>query len=228
MADTALKTANSGYLTRRLVDVVQDFVVVKEDCETFDGLIVKALNDGGKIIEDLGARVLGRVTAEDIQDPNSEEILVHRNQIIDEETADKIMSAGVQSVKIRSVMACTVQHGVCAMCYGRDLARGRLVNVGEAVGVIAAQSIGEPGTQLTLRTFHVGGIAGNISEENNLTVKFDGKAEIEDLKTVILNLSKLTFLSFALFLPTRFAYEFIFFIIISSFLLSLKHIGLFL
>ena len=113
LADTALKTANSGYLTRRLVDVVQDFVVVKHDCETLDGLEVKALNDGGKIIEDIGSRVLGRVTAEDIQDPNSDEILVYRNQIIDEEIADKIVSAGVQKVKIRSVMACAEKHGVC-------------------------------------------------------------------------------------------------------------------
>ena len=180
LADTALKTANSGYLTRRLVDVVQDFVVVKEDCGTFDGLVVKALNDGGKIIEDLGSRVLGRVTAEDIQDPNSEDVLVHRNQVIDEEIADKIMSAGVQEVKIRSVLYCTEQHGVCAKCYGRDLARGRLVNVGEAVGVIAAQSIGEPGTQLTMRTFHIGGAAQGGGQKSSQEVNNSGEVNFSD------------------------------------------------
>ena len=185
-ADTALKTANSGYLTRRLVDVVQDFVVVKHDCETLDGLEVKALNDGGKIIEDIGSRVLGRVTAEDIQDPNSDEILVYRNQIIDEEIADKIVSAGVQKVKIRSVMACAEKHGVCAMCYGRDLARGRLVNVGEAVGVIAAQSIGEPGTQLTMRTFHIGGAAQGGGQKSSQEVNNSGVVHFSaDLKDAL-------------------------------------------
>jgi DNA-directed RNA polymerase subunit beta' len=174
LADTALKTANSGYLTRRLVDVVQDFVVIKHDCDTVDGLEVTALNDGGKIIEDIGARVLGRVTAEDIQDPNSDEVLVPRNVLVDEEIADKILSAGVQKVKIRSVMACSEQHGVCAMCYGRDLARGRLVNVGEAVGVIAAQSIGEPGTQLTMRTFHIGGAAQGGGQKSSQEVNNSG------------------------------------------------------
>ena len=144
------------------------------------------MNDGGKIIEDLGARVLGRVTAEDIQDPNSEEILVHRNQIIDEEIADKIVSAGVQEVKIRSVMACTVKHGVCAMCYGRDLARGRLVNVGEAVGVIATQSIGEPGTQLTMRTFHIGGAAQGGGQKSSQEVNNSGEVHFSaDLKEAL-------------------------------------------
>jgi hypothetical protein len=186
LADTALKTANSGYLTRRLVDVVQDFVVVKHDCETFDGLDVQALNDGGKIIEDIGSRVLGRVTAEDIQDPNSDEILVERNQIIDEEIADKIVSAGVQKVKIRSVMACAEKQGVCAMCYGRDLARGRLVNVGEAVGVIAAQSIGEPGTQLTMRTFHIGGAAQGGGQKSSQEVSNSGVVHFSaDLKDAL-------------------------------------------
>ena len=186
LADTALKTANSGYLTRRLVDVVQDFVVVKHDCETIDGLEVSALNEGGKIIEDIGARVLGRVTAEDIQDPNSDEVLVPRDQLVDEEIADKIVSAGVQKVKIRSVMACSVKHGVCAMCYGRDLARGRLVNVGEAVGVIAAQSIGEPGTQLTMRTFHIGGAAQGGGQKSSQEVNNSGIVHYSsDLKDAV-------------------------------------------
>ncbi len=186
LADTALKTANSGYLTRRLVDVVQDFVVVKHDCDTIDGLDVTALNEGGKIIEDIGARVLGRVTAENIQDPNSDEILVPRNTLVDEEIADKIVSAGVQKVKIRSVMACAEKHGVCAMCYGRDLARGRLVNVGEAVGVIAAQSIGEPGTQLTMRTFHIGGAAQGGGQKSSQEVNNSGVVHFsQDLKDAL-------------------------------------------
>jgi len=180
LADTALKTADSGYLTRRLVEVVQDFVVMIPDCGTEDGLDMKAINEGGKIIEDLGTRVLGRVTAADIQDPNSDEILVARNVLIDEELADKIMSAGVQSVRIRSVLACNLQRGVCAMCYGRDLARGRLVNVGEAVGVIAAQSIGEPGTQLTMRTFHIGGAAQGGGQKSSQEVNNSGIIRFSD------------------------------------------------
>ena len=186
LADTALKTANSGYLTRRLVDVVQDFVVLKHDCGTTDGLVVKALNEGGKIIEDIGSRVLGRVAAEDVQDPNSDEILIHINEMIDEDVAEKLTSAGVQSVKIRSVLACTMRKGVCACCYGRDLARGRLVNVGEAVGIIAAQSIGEPGTQLTMRTFHIGGAAQGGGQKSSQDVNNSGVIEFsEDLKNSV-------------------------------------------
>ena len=186
LADTALKTANSGYLTRRLVDVVQDFVVMKHDCGTTDGLVVKALNEGGKIIENIGDRVLGRVSAEDVQDPNSDEILIHIGDMIDEDTAEKLTSAGVQSVKIRSVLACTMRKGVCASCYGRDLARGRLVNVGEAVGIIAAQSIGEPGTQLTMRTFHIGGAAQGGGQKSSQDVNNTGIIEFsEDLRNSV-------------------------------------------
>jgi DNA-directed RNA polymerase beta' subunit len=186
LADTALKTANSGYLTRRLVDVVQDFIVTAYDCGTEDGMILKGLNEGGKIIENIGDRVLGRVTAENIMDPNSGEILVARGEIIDEDISDKINSAGVQSIKIRSVLACEMRRGVCCKCYGRDLARGRLVNVGEAIGVIAAQSIGEPGTQLTMRTFHIGGAAQGGGQKDSQEVNNSGTIRFsEELKNSI-------------------------------------------
>jgi DNA-directed RNA polymerase beta' subunit len=186
LADTALKTANSGYLTRRLVDVVQDTIVTAKDCGTHDGMEVTSLIEGGEIIQHLGERVLGRVAAEDIVDPYSDEVLVRRNEDLDEEKVDRIVQAGVERVKIRSVMTCEMRWGVCAMCYGRDLARGELVNVGEAIGVIAAQSIGEPGTQLTMRTFHIGGAASSKVTQSSLELKTSGTIRYsEALMTVI-------------------------------------------
>jgi len=167
LADTALKTANSGYLTRRLVDVVQDTIVTAIDCGTTEGMDIQSLIEGGEIIEHLGERVLGRVTAEDILDPYSDEILVPRGGVLDERAVEKVVQAGVDRIRIRSVLTCEMRWGVCSKCYGRDLARGNLVNIGEAVGVIAAQSIGEPGTQLTMRTFHIGGAAtGNVAQSS--------------------------------------------------------------
>jgi DNA-directed RNA polymerase beta' subunit len=180
LADTALKTANSGYLTRRLVDVVQDFIVTAHDCGTEAGLVVKSMSEGGKVIELVGDRVLGRVVSEDIVDPYTGEILVARNDMLDEANVDKLTQAGVQAVKIRSVLTCEMTWGVCAMCYGRDLARGRLVNVGEAVGVIAAQSIGEPGTQLTMRTFHIGGAAQGAQQKTSQEINGSGTIRFSD------------------------------------------------
>ena len=157
LADTALKTANSGYLTRRLVDVSQEAIITQEDCGAIDGIWAEALVEGGEILQRVGERVLGRVALEDILDPVTGEVLVRANQGIDEECVTKIEQAGVERVRIRSVLTCETKMGVCRKCYGRDLAHGHEVNLGEAVGVIAAQSIGEPGTQLTMRTFHIGG-----------------------------------------------------------------------
>jgi DNA-directed RNA polymerase subunit beta' len=159
LADTALKTANSGYLTRRLVDVAQDCIVRIKDCETDNAITAEAAVNDGEVVSSLGERILGRVSAEDVVKPGTDEVLVTRNELIDERKADMIETSGVPSVRIRSPLTCEAEEGVCAMCYGRDLARGTMVNVGEAVGIIAAQSIGEPGTQLTMRTFHIGGIA---------------------------------------------------------------------
>ncbi|NLY95507.1 MAG: DNA-directed RNA polymerase subunit beta', partial [Myxococcales bacterium] len=180
LADTALKTANSGYLTRRLVDVAQDAVITQFDCQTLDGIWVKKLEEGGEVVTPLGERILGRVALEDIFDPVTREVIVEANTELDEELIEKLENAGIEKVLIRSVLTCQTRRGVCAKCYGRDLARGYRVNIGEAVGVIAAQSIGEPGTQLTMRTFHIGGAAarGKIeqsSAENRLEgiVKFD-------------------------------------------------------
>ena len=185
LADTALKTANSGYLTRRLVDVVQDFIVTAGDCGTLEGLEISSLIEGGEVIEHVGERVLGRVAAEDILDPYSDEVLVPRNGMLDEAAVSKIVQAGVETVRIRSVLTCDMRWGVCAMCYGRDLARGKLVNVGEAIGVIAAQSIGEPGTQLTMRTFHIGGTASAKATESYLELKNSGTIKYSDhLQTV--------------------------------------------
>ena len=183
LADTALKTANSGYLTRRLVDVAQDSVIMEMDCGTLDGIYVSALVEGGEIIETAGERVLGRVALEDIEDPFTGEVLVKANQEIDEALAEKIDKAGLSRVLIRSALTCKSKHGVCALCYGRDLAHGHLVNIGEAVGIIAAQSIGEPGTQLTMRTFHIGGTA-KFEEHSTLEARHDGI-----LKFVNLNLA---------------------------------------
>ncbi|MCL4148445.1 UNVERIFIED_CONTAM: hypothetical protein GTU68_017908, partial [Idotea baltica] len=180
LADTALKTANSGYLTRRLVDVAQECIINEPDCGTIEGLEVSALIEGGEEIESLANRILGRVPAEDIKDPVTNEILVKRNEELDEEKCERIMSAGLDSVKIRSVLTCDCARGVCIKCYGRDLGRGHLVNIGEAVGVIAAQSIGEPGTQLTMRTFHIGGAASGRSEQSSLEARFTGVIRLED------------------------------------------------
>ncbi len=187
LADTALKTANSGYLTRRLVDVVQDFIVTAKDCGTREGLEITSLIEGGEIIEHVGERVLGRVAAEDILDPYSGEVLVARNGMLNETTVAKIVQAGVETVRIRSVLSCDMRWGVCAMCYGRDLARGKLINVGESVGVIAAQSIGEPGTQLTMRTFHIGGAASTGASESYLELKNSGTIMFSDHLDTVTN-----------------------------------------
>jgi DNA-directed RNA polymerase subunit beta' len=184
LADTALKTADAGYLTRRLVDVSQDVIVYEEDCGTLRGVEVSALKKNEEIVESLEERIIGRTSLNDVYNPLNDELLVSAGEEIDEAIAKRIGQAPIESVEVRSPLSCESKKGICVKCYGRNLATGKTVQRGEAVGVIAAQSIGEPGTQLTLRTFHVGGIAGNISEENKLVVKFDGVAEIEDLKTV--------------------------------------------
>ncbi len=185
LADTALKTADAGYLTRRLVDVSQDVIVNIEDCETLRGVTVEPLKKNEEIVETLGERILGRVALHDLYNPLNEELLLVAGQEIIEEDVKKIEAAPIDRVEVRSALTCEAPKGICAKCYGRNLATNKMVQRGEAVGVVAAQSIGEPGTQLTLRTFHVGGIAGNISEENKLAVKFAGIAEIEDLRTVM-------------------------------------------
>ncbi len=184
LADTALKTANSGYLTRRLVDVAQDAVVSEEDCGTMDGIWVDALVEGGEIIQRVGERVLGRVAIQDIIDPVTGEILVKANEEIDEEKVEKIEQAGIERVKIRSILTCESREGVCKKCYGRDLAHGREVNIGEAIGIIAAQSIGEPGTQLTMRTFHIGGTASKRVEQSTIQPRNNGTVKFINLKTV--------------------------------------------
>jgi len=183
LADTALKTANSGYLTRRLVDVAQDCIITEQDCETVDGLYVSALMEGGEIIETAGERVLGRVALREIKDPFTDEVIVKANEAIDEALAEKIDRAGIERINIRSVLTCRAKHGVCAMCYGRDLAHGHIVNIGEAVGIVAAQSIGEPGTQLTMRTFHIGGTA-KFDEHSTLEARHDGLVKFVNLNTV--------------------------------------------
>ncbi len=185
LADTALKTANSGYLTRRLVDVAQDCIIVEQDCGTERGLTVKPVMDGGEEVASLSERILGRTTAEDVVDPVTNEILLPSNMLIEEEDAERIQKAGVEQVKIRSVLTCEAKVGVCAHCYGRDLARGTPVNIGEAVGVIAAQSIGEPGTQLTMRTFHIGGAAQRGAEVSSVEASHDGVVAIRNRNVVI-------------------------------------------
>jgi DNA-directed RNA polymerase subunit beta' len=182
LADTALKTADAGYLTRRLVDVAQDVVVNEEDCGTLRGLVVTALKDNEDIVEPLSERILGRVTVHDIYNPINDELIVRSGEEITEEIATKIEESGLEEVEIRSVLTCETKQGICAKCYGRNLSTGYMVERGEAVGVIAAQSIGEPGTQLTLRTFHVGGTASNIAVEARIIAKFDGVVEFEDLR----------------------------------------------
>ncbi|GMN11967.1 DNA-directed RNA polymerase subunit beta' [Croceitalea sp. MTPC9] len=184
LADTALKTADAGYLTRRLVDVSQDVIINIEDCETLRGIEVQSLKKNEEVVETLGERILGRVSLHDVYDPITEELLLSAGQEITEVETAKIEASPVEKIEVRSPLTCEAPKGICAQCYGRNLATNKMVQRGEAVGVVAAQSIGEPGTQLTLRTFHVGGIAGNISEDNKLEAKFDGVAEIEDLRTV--------------------------------------------
>ncbi len=184
LADTALKTADAGYLTRRLVDVSQDVIVNIEDCGTLRGIEVEALKKNEEIVETLGERILGRVALHDVFNPLTEELILHAGQQIMEADVRMIQASPIERLEVRSALTCEAQKGICGKCYGRNLATNKMVQRGEAVGVVAAQSIGEPGTQLTLRTFHVGGIAGNISEDNKLEARFDGKAEIEDLRTV--------------------------------------------
>ncbi len=184
LADTALKTANSGYLTRRLVDVAQDAVITEDDCGTVDGIWVTALTEGGEIIQRVGDRILGRVVLQDVFDPITGELLVSANEMIDEENVKKIENAGLEKVRIRSVLTCQTKRGICKKCYGRDLAHGHEVNIGEAVGIIAAQSIGEPGTQLTMRTFHIGGTASKRVEQTTVQARNKGKASFQNLKTV--------------------------------------------
>jgi len=184
LADTALKTANSGYLTRRLVDVSQDMIIHEEDCGTIDGIIVESLREAGEVIQPIGERVLGRVALADIKDPYSDEVLVQANTEIDESAVERLEEAGIERVSIRSVLTCQSVRGVCARCYGRDLAYGKPVTIGEAIGIIAAQSIGEPGTQLTMRTFHIGGVAKQRSEQSTLYARTDGRVRFLQLNTV--------------------------------------------
>jgi DNA-directed RNA polymerase subunit beta' len=179
-----LKTANSGYLTRRLVDVANDAVVMAVDCQTLDGVEIESILEGGEVVEALTERILGRVALEDIVDPINGTVLVAANEEINEELVDRIEAAGLDKVKIRSTLTCQTRGGVCVLCYGRDLARGRMVNIGEAVGVIAAQSIGEPGTQLTMRTFHVGGAARAGARQSTLEVRNEGSIVFRNLQTV--------------------------------------------
>jgi len=184
LADTALKTANSGYLTRRLVDVAQDVVITEIDCGTDQGLIMAPVIEGGDVIESLGDRILGRVVARDVMRPGSDEILVPAGTMIDEKWVERIEGMGIDEVCVRSAITCETRYGICAQCYGRDLARGHRVNVGEAIGVIAAQSIGEPGTQLTMRTFHIGGAASRTSLADSIQVKQDGTIRLLNVKVV--------------------------------------------
>ncbi|HZD06539.1 MAG TPA: hypothetical protein VE173_16620, partial [Longimicrobiales bacterium] len=184
LADTALKTADAGYLTRRLVDVAQDVTVTEEDCGTIMGLEMTALKEGEDIIEPLKDRIVGNVALEDVIDPIDGELLVEANELIGEEAGDAIEDAGIQSVKIRSVLTCESKRGICRMCYGRNLATMKMVDIGEAVGILAAQSIGEPGTQLTLRTFHIGGTAARIAAQTQRKSKIDGVVALERVTVV--------------------------------------------
>jgi len=184
LADTALKTANSGYLTRRLVDVSQDVVITEEDCGTDQGILMQPIIEGGDVVEPLRERILGRVTAKPVTRPGSDEELVGANVLLDEKLVDMLEANGVDQVWVRTAIACESRHGICARCYGRDLARGHAVNIGEAVGVIAAQSIGEPGTQLTMRTFHIGGAASRSAAVSSIEVKNSGVIHLKNIKTV--------------------------------------------
>jgi DNA-directed RNA polymerase subunit beta' len=184
LADTALKTANSGYLTRRLVDVAQDLVVTDRDCGTTNGLLVTPIVEGGDVVEGLGERVLGRVVATDVQKPGGDEVLVPAGTLLDERWVQRLEQFGIDEVNVRSPITCDIRYGVCSMCYGRDLARGHLINIGEAVGVIAAQSIGEPGTQLTMRTFHIGGAASRAAAVSSVEIKGGGTLRFHNVKAV--------------------------------------------
>ncbi len=184
LADTALKTADAGYLTRRLVDVSQDVIINIDDCETLRGIAVESLKKNEEVVETLGERILGRVSLHDVHNPLTDELVLIAGEQIMEADVKIIEASPIEKIEVRSALTCEAEKGICAKCYGRNLSTNKMVQRGEAVGVVAAQSIGEPGTQLTLRTFHVGGIAGNISEDNKLSIKFSGVAEIEDLRTV--------------------------------------------
>ncbi|MGX5175132.1 DNA-directed RNA polymerase subunit beta' [Aliikangiella sp. IMCC44653] len=195
LADTALKTANSGYLTRRLVDVAQDLVVTEVDCGTENGLVMTPLIEGGDVVEPLRERVLGRVNAEHIYKPGTDEVICEAGTLLDEQWVETLEANSVDQVVVRSVISCDTRQGVCSQCYGRDLARGHRINIGEAVGVIAAQSIGEPGTQLTMRTFHIGGAASRQSAENNVQIKNDGTLKLHNAKYVTRDDNKLVIVS---------------------------------
>ncbi|MGN1062978.1 MAG: DNA-directed RNA polymerase subunit beta', partial [Alphaproteobacteria bacterium] len=184
LADTALKTANSGYLTRRLVDVAQDAIITMEDCGTDKGITISPIIEGGDVIATTGERILGRTAAEDIKNPQTGEVIVPKNKLIDEVDVEAIDELGIDSVRIRSVLTCEAENGICAACYGRDLARGTPVNLGEVVGIIAAQSIGEPGTQLTMRTFHIGGAAQRGAEQSSIDAAFDAKIRLNNCNTI--------------------------------------------
>ncbi|MCU7960886.1 MAG: DNA-directed RNA polymerase subunit beta' [gamma proteobacterium symbiont of Bathyaustriella thionipta] len=184
LADTALKTANAGYLTRRLVDVAQDLVVTEDECGTEDGLLMSPLIEGGDVVEPLGERILGRIAIADVFKPGTDEILIEKGELLDEERVQLIESAGVDQIMVRSSITCKTRVGVCASCYGRDLARGHRVNIGESVGVMAAQSIGEPGTQLTMRTFHIGGAASRSAAVSSIEIKNTGTVHLHNMKTV--------------------------------------------
>ena len=183
LADTALKTANSGYLTRRLVDVAQDMVVSEEDCGTENGILMRPIIDGGQVLVPLGDRVLGRTVAVDVMSQDGKEVLLEKGTLIDEDIVDSLDEKNIYEIKVRSAIHCDTIHGICAMCYGRDLGRGHKVDIGESVGIVAAQSIGEPGTQLTMRTFHIGGAASGTSAEDNIETNFPGKV-VYDTRTV--------------------------------------------
>jgi DNA-directed RNA polymerase subunit beta' len=187
LADTALKTANSGYLTRRLVDVTQDLVVIEDDCETTQGMAMKALVEGGEVVEALRERILGRVVTADVYSPENQEIIVRQGALLDEDAVERIEKMGVDEVKVRTPLTCDTRYGLCASCYGRDLGRGVRVNVGEAVGVIAAQSIGEPGTQLTMRTFHIGGAASRTAVASSVEAKSNGVAKFAPTMRRVMN-----------------------------------------
>ena len=184
LADTALKTADAGYLTRRLVDVAQDVIITEDDCGTLRGVEVSPLKKNDEIVEKLSERILGRVSLHDVYDPETDELIVAADQIISEALAKKIEEAGIETVEVRSPLSCEAKKGICARCYGRNLATGKMIHMGEAVGVIAAQSIGEPGTQLTLRTFHQGGTAGNVSVNPSITARRDGIVEMDEVRTI--------------------------------------------
>ena len=183
LADTALKTANSGYLTRRLVDVSQDLVVSEEDCGTIEGLVMNPVIEGGDVIEPLSERVLGRVLSIDAI-KNNGDVVAEAGTLLDEKWVEILDDNGIDQVTVRSGITCETRYGICRKCYGRDLGRGHLVNIGEAVGVIAAQSIGEPGTQLTMRTFHIGGAASRAAAISNIAVKNGGTVRIQNVKTL--------------------------------------------